>query len=277
MPKPFQFDTSDPEGKTAPQQGMERGASIGSMFGPTGAVIGTFIGAAAGFAKGSGERMRAKRKATRQSYQFGQDVFNYARETRENIETQFERDVSLLTARSAASGGVAIDSLNLQKGKLVQERDVALGNLNEEVQTFRESESYKWLKKDYRLTTGVDPGRKSLGRGEFTYNYQVGQEGRTHQVAFTPEMRKKMQTMKGNPNRYEIELFEAYADRIRPSLGQYEKFVFGDKVDREAYVSNLNQRIDEANIWYKKQQEVLKAEAILRKEQGKIEDNRGPR
>jgi hypothetical protein len=177
--------------------GAQTGAQIGSLFGPVGAVVGTFVGGFVGGIQGNSGRKRARRKATQDSYGFAREVFSYGRESRENISNQYEQDLSLLTARGAASGGSSDDAFRLQKGKLIQTRDAALANLETEIEGFRQGPNYEWLRKNFDVVVGFSDTRHGSAKGDGEYHvFSVGKEGRLSNIPapFTDKQRSMLQS-----------------------------------------------------------------------------------
>lgn len=247
---------NSPEAPSGSRTGLQTGATgamIGSLFGPPGAALGGAIGVVAGGFSGSGARRRARRKATSSSYEFAKELFAYASESRSQINTNYDRELSMLTARSAASGVSLGDTFDVQKGKLIQERNTALADLDAEVSDYRSGPNYKWLRKDYERVTGVYYDTR---KGEQIYG--IGRESRLGEQyeAYSPEMRKNLRKAEGSKTYVE------YVNRVAPTLKWYERKVFGDAEDQKAYTAYMNERISKANVWYDAQRAIFEVERM---------------
>lgn len=279
----YRADKDDPNGRSAGRAGMETGMAIGSLFGPVGAGIGAAVGGVVGGLFGSnGARKRARRKATNNSYAFAQELFTYAGETRAQINKEYDRNLSTMTARVAATGATIDDTFNIQKGKLVQTRDSELADLEVELDEFRKGPNYEWLRKDFELVAGVKAvTRGSAKHDEDRTTYSIGGTGRSSAkyTAYNQAQRNKMVSWTSQPgqryDRGKVEDYHTYAGMIKPSLEMYEKKVFGDDAAKKEYNKYINDRIDKANEWWEKQTAVRNAENERIRAQEMLRNNRG--
>lgn len=273
----YHADRKSPNAQSAGQAGMQTGMMIGSLFGPVGTGIGAVVGGAFGGLFGSNAaRKRARVKATKEAYAFGEDLFKYSAESTTQINTDFERNLSMLNARAAGSGGNIDDTLAVQKGKLIQERDTELSILNEEVDIFRQGPNYEWLRKDYERVAGLKTQMSGSQKGDGkTISYSIGGETRSNRAieAYTPEQKQKLATYTaGEGNDYGgIKAYKTYADMVKPSMEMYEKLVFGDKTQKQEYQTYMDSRIETANAWLEKQQAVITAREKVAEERRRLD------
>lgn len=285
-------DRNSPEGRSPGRAGMEAGLQIGSMFGPVGAGIGAIAGGFAGAIFGSsGARKRARRRATNASYSFAEELFTYAGESRANIRKEYDANLSMITARAAASGARRGESFDIAKGKLIRERDRALGDIDAEVAEFRSGENYEWFVKDYRRVTGATRIHRGGGKGdEGSVTLRLGGRSRSSRRHHMPspydpkvlgdaELRVRSVTWQGGylssgSQSFKTQMAREYWDRIRPSMAQYEQLVFGGKEGKKAYREYMQERIEQANKWYDAEYAVRSLEAARRARRQREQDNK---
>ena len=264
-----------PGGRSGIRTGLDTGVTIGSMFGPAGAALGGAIGTVAGGLLGSsGARRRAIRRATDASYSFASELYDYSGQSKSNIRKQYDRDVSLLMARSAASGGSSSKSFNIGMGKLREARDTALGDVRAEVDTFREGPNYKFFREDYERVTGVNV---VTFKGATSYN--LGGESRGSRDLPDPYAKKYLGGEKLRVSNFEAtgsmaqagSTLTEYWERLRPSMGMYEKLVFGGNKGRKKYAEYMAGQVKAANKWYDRQVMIDAADA-KRREQNRLKD-----
>ena len=279
----YHADRNDPEGRSSSEAGMQTGMMIGSLFGPAGTGIGAVVGGAIGGIFGSnGARKRARREATNSSYAFAADLFAYAGETRTQINEEYEQNLSLMTARAAATGSTMSETFAIGKGKLVETRDTELASLEEEVQSFREGPNYEWLRNDLERVSGIQRlTRGSQKNDEQVTTYRIGgwdSRSSAGHAAYSQAQKDKMVSLTIHQNDSTIRPdFEEYAAMIKPSLEMYEKKVFGGEEGLEEYNAYMDARIDKANEWWAKEKVVAAAKEKVRLAQQEQQDQRGNR
>ena len=260
----FSFRTGDdPYAEGSMGQGAKTGMAIGAMFGPVGAVAGLFVGAGVGILFSNDDRTKARKKVTKESYDFGQEVFDYTNKSREEINKGFSSARSSTVARMAGSG-MKLDSVQFQsaEGQLIRERDEALSIVDAELDDFVGGPNMEWIGKDIEYMMGTGYG-----------------EGRTGERAFSEENRALIynfgirQPTKGDPgnrNRYGT-IPTKYRRKITPSTAAYVRGQFGGEEARAKYDADLKAQIESANVWRKRKMQFYDVNA----QQRARFDNRG--
>ncbi len=238
--------------------GIAQGAATGSAFGPIGAVIGGVFGGIMG-SRGRSKRRRAEalqlKRNTKQAYNIGSDSFSSIRKNKENAQNAYALNTANDIGRFAASGRVLTDAdRNRITGSNAQTRDSALEQVNIQEDTFRNTQAYKLLEKDFSTIGGIKQRSSSEGGDADTVtDYSIRAEGVSGESYFTDEQKENLRTYTDSGNYQDTNnsaLFRDYAASITPTFEEYTQSRFGDDEDKAAFESLMTDRINTANQEY---------------------------
>ena len=235
------------------QSGMLSGAAAGfQVAGPIGGIIGGAIGMFAG-KSASRRRAREERRIlvanTKQSYGIGEQYVAQAAQNREQVGSNYARDMGQARARFAAGGakaeGASWDSVVANIG---QKRSESLETLDIERETYEKSSAYDFIKQDYQSMkgkTGQGWGQQGTSGGSFYTDSQrdmlknIDSGGRTRHRGITTAADPKQQAV-----------YNKYWDAITPTFEEYETSRFGSAEDKSAFEETMTDRIKDAGATY---------------------------
>jgi len=203
---------------------------------------------------GDGGEYEAKRRNTKSAHDlFGRSGAAYTG-NREQIGTQYGKDLSAARARMGASGASSTEGPAWQRivGGLSSRRDEALARVQGEQDVFEASTSYQLVREDFasmgqvkqiRKSRPMDGGQSKGREAYYVPTYQA--EGMTGE-SFLNDEQKGMVKDSGLSTRSD------YAASIKPSWEEYQEFRFGSDEDKAAFSDSMTSRIEASNIKYGK-------------------------
>lgn len=196
---------------------------------------------------GGGARRRQEKENAMQSFDIAQDSITAYGNNRSIIAEQFAGNLSTARARMGASGvdtqGSAWQGI---MGGLVRGRDEALGKVQAEETAFRQGTAFKLVREDFERMgevkmVGGRSASKSRDATAGTMSF-VSKSSVTGESYLTDEQRGMLRSGGGRRD------MEKYAESIRPSFAEYEKYRFGSAEDKAAFSDSMTSRIEASNL-----------------------------
>lgn len=224
--------------------------STGVSLGMTGFKFGGPIGGIIGFGVGTilGSSARAKRKkeekrliteATKQSFLTAEQGTGLFNQTQATILKDYKMGVATATSRYAAGGGdIKSDAFTRIKGGFAKQRDTSLVRIQDELDTLKGGESFKFIRQEFDRMGGVQSDYEENGK------FSINAEGYTGESFFTDAQKKDLRTIdRGRSGG----IFAQYAQQLRPSFEEYSRGRFGNEEDKARFESDMDTRIQNAN------------------------------
>ena len=199
-------------------------------------------------AKKAAKKAQAQQRVadTSGSYEYGEGSIGRIAEGKEKAERRFGQRISRGRAKMAASGARLEGSAWEQvQGEALRERTETIEALDLEAEEFRGTENYALFKEDYERMTGET---RDLG----------SQEGLSGEQFFTSDQRKDIAGF--DPSEGGLQDYQAYADRIRPTFGEWEMGRFGTATQKKEFETMMGDRIKAANKWRKGKSQEFKVQ-----------------
>jgi len=215
------------------------------------------------FGGDGGESRRQQKENTIQAGGIVGDSIAAYGTNRERIATQFAGNLSSARAKMGASGASAEGAAwhGIKRG-LVRGRNEALSSVQAEEDVFRQGTAFKLVREDFERMGTVNKwsslsysSRMSNPDGTQRINAESSLTGESY-------MTTAQQAMLRTGVREDRKGFEEYAESLRPSFKEYEKYRFGSSQDKAAFSDSMTARIEASNLKYDRHVKMREAEAF---------------